>query len=422
MIRFNLFRNKSRDTNDIKYQRLSTRLYVLILSITLVILAVYSGLSQQIKLIIVQSPSLSTYEELESKYSDTLICPCSQLSINYKSFLSFEPSYHQVCRSAFITQEWIDSLSLPFGLSLSPQFQALRSFCQRSKDTIGDALDQLYSSVFISSKVIPSTLWITQQQSFVNEFQAQTPNVLMKPFDLIRDMTYANQLVTFSESNWAYTVTWYHDTFDELYPYAMVTPVTYTNDNETCSCFASPKCKTPFQSDTDTIDQFFTGCYPMEALLQSSLVCFYSQMCLDKFLTLVRIQATIWNVPIQATTLNVTILNSTLLSNYFITSTVEDIVRRLMVEQWNAKLVYESYYQECAPASCSYTYMRKLDIVHMITATLGLFGGLTIAFQIIIPFVVLIVRIAVKQLNRHKIAPTFILVQEYEQRCLAPPV
>ncbi|CAF1330765.1 unnamed protein product [Didymodactylos carnosus] len=244
MITFNLFRNKSRDTNDIKYQRLSTRSYVLILSITLVILAVYSGLSEQIKLITVQSPSLSTYEELESKYSDTLICPCSQLSINYKSFLSFEPSYYQVCRSTFITQKWIDSLSLPFGLPLSPQFQALRSFCQLSKDTIDDALDQLYSSVFISSKVIPSTLWITQQQSFVNEFQAQTPNVLMKPFDLIRDMTYANQLITFSESNWAYTVTWYSDKFATTYPYAKVTPVTYTNDNETCSCFASPKCKT----------------------------------------------------------------------------------------------------------------------------------------------------------------------------------
>ena len=75
----------------------STRLYVVLLIVGMVVLALFNGLSETTVSQTVPNPSLDTFERLYATYSRTLSCPCQTFSISYGAFLSMTPTYHQVC-------------------------------------------------------------------------------------------------------------------------------------------------------------------------------------------------------------------------------------------------------------------------------------------------------------------------------------
>ncbi|CAF4212546.1 unnamed protein product [Adineta steineri] len=112
----------------------------------------------------IASPTLTKYEQLYSKYSQTLICPCKHISINYEKFLSIEYTLHQVCTSFFITDEWIAYINVPgtgyyvtddFRVTGPYQFETLRAFCE----LINNALQYyLLSPVLMNITALNSSL------------------------------------------------------------------------------------------------------------------------------------------------------------------------------------------------------------------------------------------------------------------------
>ena len=54
------------------------------------------------KTVEIRNITLSNYKDLV----DSLQCPCSQISIKYKSFLQIEPRFHQICSSDFVSNQW----------------------------------------------------------------------------------------------------------------------------------------------------------------------------------------------------------------------------------------------------------------------------------------------------------------------------
>ncbi len=52
------------------------------------------------------------FNELHVKYGKTLSCPCSKDTIPYKAFVSNTTTFHPVCSSIFVTQQWIEALYL----------------------------------------------------------------------------------------------------------------------------------------------------------------------------------------------------------------------------------------------------------------------------------------------------------------------
>ena len=106
---FNLFPSvpPSTDEHQLRTQRISTRLFILVLILSITILLLYSSLANITKTITVPTPSLAQYSHLYSKHSPTLACPCTHISINYGLFLDIKYTLHQVCRSFFVTDEWI---------------------------------------------------------------------------------------------------------------------------------------------------------------------------------------------------------------------------------------------------------------------------------------------------------------------------
>jgi hypothetical protein len=132
------------------------------------------------------------------------------------------------------------------------------------------------------------------------------------------------------------------------------------------------------------IDHLFTGlyvgCYIIEALLQSDLRCFYDQECLSPLLN-----AT--DYPF-----NITLLNASTPTQYKSTSTINTLIDNLFIEEWNNQTSYESYYNACQPQSCTYSYISRATVIYVISTTIGVIGGLTKVYCLLVPFAVRLVR------------------------------
>ena len=105
------------------------------------------------------------------------------------------------------------------------------------------------------------------------------------------------------------------------------------------------------------------GCYPLEALLQSTLQCFYDQQCINSNGTFKAL-----NYP-------------SVQSRFYINSTIEFILQELMLEDYSKNISYENYFTQCSPMSCIYLYYENPKAVNIITFVLGLYSGVAIILQ-----------------------------------------
>ena len=74
----------------------ASRIYFVLLGMTIFILALFSGLIESKTSTTIQSPSLLIYDKLQAEYSQMLSCPCKQIAIPHKKFIYITVSFHQV--------------------------------------------------------------------------------------------------------------------------------------------------------------------------------------------------------------------------------------------------------------------------------------------------------------------------------------
>ena len=74
------------------------------------VLVLFTSLRTKIITINEQNTSLAMYENLQANYSTTLKCPCSNMIIPYREFITLSPMLHQVCSSDLVTHKWISLL------------------------------------------------------------------------------------------------------------------------------------------------------------------------------------------------------------------------------------------------------------------------------------------------------------------------
>ena len=109
VITLNLYKDPEKQSvDDIRQQRISTRLFIVLMIIALSVLVLYTSLVIVTKTVTIKQPTVNVYTELQTKYSQTIVCPCTQISINYEKFISFHPTFHQICSSDFVTEQWIN--------------------------------------------------------------------------------------------------------------------------------------------------------------------------------------------------------------------------------------------------------------------------------------------------------------------------
>ncbi|CAF1183739.1 unnamed protein product [Rotaria magnacalcarata] len=396
---FNLFPSNSPTTIDsrtMKDQIISTHLFILSFCLSLAILIVYTSLATATKTLTLKQPTSDQYAQLYDKYQASITCPCTQISIDYGIFIHVNYTLHQVCTSAFVTKDWVTYLRIAqgtqffsvFDFRLTSQFTfpVLRSLCQLVNDAILNSLAHFYVTQYVSGYVIPSSLLESQAQALVNELRASTINEFSGSLDIVRQTTQANALHSALQSNaYNYLV--------PGYTYINIWPMFYGN----CSCETSPECSTssafydgPTVSVLSLVRGMRTGCYILEALLQSCLECFFDPICFDSLISYLN-STVIWNG---------TVMNRTAPSRFLTTSTVGDILDELMIEIWNWTLTFDDYFEECRPIACSYTVTTRNDVVNIVTTLIGLVGGLVTGLKLIVPNLVIAVYYVLRKRKR----------------------
>jgi hypothetical protein len=385
------------DEYERRIQRISMILFILLFipSITIIIFYTFNT-GTMAKTVMVQAPTLMQYTQLNSLYPQTLQCTCSKASIKYARFIHIEYSLHQVCSSVFVDQSWINYLQHRSGIPMfiydfrstgSSTFQALSTFCQLINSTVMDGLIRFYSNQYISTSVIPSELWEREIELLFDQFRSSLKNSFLLSLAMIQDMIQANALFSGLETN-------YHLRIVNNNSYVSVFPVSYYG----CSCASSSRCLTqssiyayPSMEVLFHIRGLYKGCYVTEALLQSTLECFYDQQCIDQLQTYLT----------PSSSMKVTALNASLSSMYYINSTIKDLVSNLMIEQWGLFSLYEGYYSACQPSQCTYNYKSsgntddivytfepRKNIIHIVIILLAIIGGLTAVLRGVVPLLI----------------------------------
>jgi hypothetical protein len=389
-------------------QILSTRLYITFFSIALLLLILFTGLTVQARIVTIISPSLTDFEHLTNKYPSTLSCPCSQTSISHGQFLTFDPQYHQVCSSGFITQEWISSLfnvvmndyhPLDFRVVAFAQFQVLALLCRTADQFVSDAIKQFDSSLLISKQTLFRTVFDVQTAALVDELKANTLLDFQRTDQILSTMITGSHIVSALRTNFymrSVPDSGEYYSFSRIYSNKRSLSSTPIDALDECSCENTFDCTFPSGfynfSEPIQLDELFrsnppspiffipgmqTGCLPRNALLKSTLECFFDQTCLDMIVAFTKALST---VP----PLNVT----TNLSRFRPNTTISVIFNEMMIETWRNTSNFDDYFRSCSPSVCTYSYFQQLNAVYMITTLVGLIGGLNVAFCIVAPLLV----------------------------------
>lgn len=374
----------STDQREILKQRTSTRVFIVLFVAVVIIVGGYISLVTVTKTVVVPFPNLQEYSSLHSAYSHSLICPCSQISINYDAFLHLRYTLHQICTSIFVSSRWYTHLYQILARMVMFQndvrqaipyiFQALEVFCEISNRTISTNLNIFFSTPFVTATVTPLHLFQSQMQAAFDEFVSSTRRNLLSSLKVIGSMNQANTMM--SLMGFQYQI---HPIDD--YAAFVVVAVVYPE----CICLFSAKCVAParmfhFPNVTAqfTVPGLHIGCNTVESLLQSSLICFYDQTCIDQLFSNAEFNS---SVPIPALTTSNSGRNP-------LNATVEALVDQLMVEAWNLSREYGSYFNTCRPRQSSYTRATRNDAIFIITTLFGLIGGLITALRFAVPLAV----------------------------------
>jgi hypothetical protein len=190
-------------------QILSTRVYLILVGLLLQGIILFITLSETKRTITIPNPSLTTYEKFQ-KLENSLVCPCSSISIPYANIASLSPPIlHQVCSSSFVGQKWI---SAAFGSTtatrsriravLSAHFRLLAAFCRLSQQILDDAQKKFLSRNLISVTLLSRPQFIEQLDFTIIELYKQAPTIFRRPLALILDTFLGNQVISIYETNW----------------------------------------------------------------------------------------------------------------------------------------------------------------------------------------------------------------------------
>ena len=365
---------------DVYYQHLSTRTFVVFFALFFAILLVYNGTSTQVQTMNIPNPTLQQYRQLDASTSQTLRCPCSDISISHNVFLNITYILHHICDSIFVTSEWISYIGTVHGVMWMADvriggpflFQGIQTLCQLARVTIDNSLNDLYTSKFISALVVSEQNFRLQLNHLTETFIKFTTNSFSQALHSIRDVTQTNGILSRQLTN-------YHLSLSGDSLYVESQPNLYDDD---CSCDINGRCSTLFsifgnssQSSRWFIPGLYRGCYILEGLLRSRLECLYNQSCLHELCT--RLENHLW--------MDISPLTQSNLNRFNPNTTFGEVIDELMVDVWNWTATYDGYYEACRPKECIYTIVREINIVTIVSIMIGLMGGLITALKFIIP-------------------------------------
>ncbi|CAF4083784.1 unnamed protein product, partial [Adineta steineri] len=407
LLNLNFFSDPDENSEWYLYgQRLSTRFFIISIIITFSILILYASTYSVTKTITINKPSIDVYSSLQGKYPQTLTCPCSSTTNEHSQFISFQPTLHPVCYSDFITDNWINYVTAETGARIGNQdfrytttqfFPTVALFCQLSLNTINNELIIFNSTKYVTKSVQEIHLFNSQTQQLISNMKQTTVNSFQLSISMLRQTVWGNALYSFQAYLYIPDPTINYDfnsTMDPRDFNLVLYPKSYQpSSNTKCTCKVhSTTCNElsyiTYANGSGTYILFpvpgiYRGCYASESMFRSNFECFFDQTCIQTIYNLTYLTSP---YPFNATAMQ---SNN---SRYNVTTSVEDIIDNLMIEEWNNATSFQFYFKQCNPYLCSYSYDHRGDISYVFAITFGLIGGLTTILKTIIPSIVLMIR------------------------------
>ncbi|CAF1148794.1 unnamed protein product [Rotaria sordida] len=405
--KFNLFSSNPlwSPSLTVNEQILSTRIFIILISISLLIVISYASLSIRTRTITLNKFSISDFEQFETLYPNTIKAPCTEVAVRYDKFLHVSAKFHQICSSPFIRKKWISSLFLynatshnilDFRTFAFSHYRSLGLLCQLARQAVNDAYDMFYSNRLINrysfSRVQFNEVSSVVTVNFYRNLLTNEKRIL----SILSMFTSKNQLISALRTN-NYMVSKPGSkmfiSYDRIYK-----ELNGTEENF-CECtLRDNQCVHPAgafynvtlpnlekEVEDDPSPQFqipglMAGCLPLEAIRQSTLECLYNQSCIDVISLQPKVsRPRALNVSLTRFPLNLTI--GSLFDNY------------LFIESWENRSSFENYFATCAPRYLSYSFESRFYLGTIITMSLNAFGGLVIALQLITPALVKIFKL-----------------------------
>ncbi|CAF1307759.1 unnamed protein product [Adineta ricciae] len=192
-----------RTPRRISRERVLTKLFMIVLLLSSFGIALYVILTEYPHLTTLQNPSLTLYEQLYEDYSDTLQCPCSHISVPYKSFMNVSFILHQVCSSDLVSSDWLSYLAVfdpataisqsslidgtrDFRTMGVSYFQFLSTFCSMVQTNIDDAQRVFRNTPFVNDRVLSRSVFNTKTQPIIDSFIDTTRNNFIRTIDWVK--------------------------------------------------------------------------------------------------------------------------------------------------------------------------------------------------------------------------------------------
>ena len=170
-----------------------------------------------------------------------------------------------------------DFPSTDYRFYISSHLQFIAGLCQQSTAHINDTINSFLSSSLVTSHLLSHSLFGARISNLLKQTRANAPAVIVRALDLIRSTNHGNALMTVYANNYRFVA---RQNRSSQYSTLWTEPMVY---NDTCSCALHPKCLTRaiFTSpDVVPVKGFHMGCVPSEALLSSTLECFFDSQCI----------------------------------------------------------------------------------------------------------------------------------------------
>ena len=189
LLKLNMF-ERSTILFEMHHKLWATRIYLILLIAISFILTIYSSATTHRISVSVHNPTRDQFESMYTEYSETLSCPCNQLSVPYASIISIEPIFHQVCSSDFIRNDrWLlyfdmipyngtASTFVLYGLDFrsnpgSSFFYSLQALCKFAMSTVSDALSVFNDVQLVSSEPLSTENFQEQTKELIGQFKQQ---------------------------------------------------------------------------------------------------------------------------------------------------------------------------------------------------------------------------------------------------------
>ncbi|CAF3750661.1 unnamed protein product [Rotaria sp. Silwood1] len=189
----------------------------------------------------------------------------------------------------------------------SAQFQVLSVLCRIVRNVVFDAVTELSENIFVSPRALPRTVFDTYTATLIDQFKKTTLENFRAYNRFISSIVDERRFISALRTNiYTRSVPGSNNyvTFSGIYLQKVNLTQSSFMSSETCRCDQTSNCIYPagiynqsktiipneaFSNDASlvfVVPRFQVGCVPQNALLQSTLQCFYNQSCLDIVITL----------------------------------------------------------------------------------------------------------------------------------------